>query len=86
MHTYFFKYFVEFMVGETVKLSFHLFGIKLSPEDLADVFFVEYPWCDLFFLFLFLDDNVGSVDFFFLQFVGLHLFRVSDVGSVLLVA
>jgi len=83
---YLFKLFIEFLVSETFELSLTLLGVELLPEDTLDVLLLDDPGSDGFLLLLLLDDDVGSVDLFFLEFVGLDLLGVFDVGGVFLVA
>ena len=73
------------LVGETPELLFTLGGVKVLPEYIFDVLFLDDPRNDGFLLLFLQDDDVGSVDFLLFKLVGLHLLGVLDVGSALLV-
>jgi hypothetical protein len=60
-----------------------LLHVEVLAEEVLDLGFIDDPARDCFLLLFFLDDDVGGVDLFFIQFARLLFFHSFDGGFFL---
>jgi hypothetical protein len=74
---------VNGVIGETHKVSLVLFQLEVLPEQVLNLGLVDHPARNHLLFLFFLDDNIGGVDLFFVQFAALLFFNSFDCGFFL---
>lgn len=60
------------------------FEFEILSEEVFDFGFVDYPAGDDFLFLFFLDDDIGGIDLFFVQFAAELFFNCFDSGFFLI--
>ncbi len=84
MENYLFNLLIEGLIGQAGKVSLMFLHVKIFAEEVFDLRFIDYPAGNHLLFLLFLNDDVGGVDLFFIQFTHL-LFFYRLYGGLLLV-